>query len=303
MIMPNAMQQTISIACHDSAGHMLQYDTGTGRYLVVKRDQTFPKASFSPGSYIVHDKAVIGIVPSVQGPLLLLGDQSYSLVEQNISFELGDAEEGYINTFKVFLDGREIYATEYERPYSDYAALAKPECIDFFSWVNEGFRAPDAIRDYTVPQEQGLAVESKELPLPAMPVPEPEEGRSGQPLRRHAYPWYLQLFAMATFCLWIFSFKPAWSYLPAAIDLTRGEFYLEHGQTGLAIAALSQALTTVPSAKKAKIALAVALFRNKNYSLGLGVLNGIELEGVDWARVKAVLPESYQDQFVEVKRQ
>ncbi len=125
------------------------------------------------------------------------------------------------------------------------------------------------------------------------------------PLKPHRYPLWLIGFAVLVVGAVAYSAIRIPPYLNAFIALRRAEAAAATGHRTEAEADLRDVLRLVPSSKAARIEIAVLLFTDPapaQQQRGLEYLEGITLDGPQWSRVSAALPENLRGAFQPVKK-
>jgi hypothetical protein len=90
-------------------------------------------------------------------------------------------------------------------------------------------------------------------------------------------------------------------YYRAATYLKQAETAAESGQDKNAIEFFQKVLEITPSAKRARIGIAIAYFRSSDeddHKRGLLALEGLTIGKDDWQRLVAVMPAEYRQFFV-----
>ncbi len=225
--MKQEMNQITYIKCYNNNLEMLTYNGCTGEVRIQKRKKGLVSDDFAPGFFLVHDNELLAVVPSSNGPLLLIGKARYSLVEQDITIELGDEEEGHINDFAVFLEGTEIYRTDYKRPYSGFDELNKPEDVDFFFWLYDGYHDPQFINHHTL---QGIDDEVVTTHFSMLPEPMSMEESVIEEFKRRdskAVIWGVWFYIfLPMFVAFQFTFEGVLAFVGMATALFRAVFLI-----------------------------------------------------------------------------
>lgn len=89
-------------------------------------------------------------------------------------------------------------------------------------------------------------------------------------------------------------------FYPAAILLKQAETLSENGQDQKAIAFFQKTLEITPTAKRARVGIALAYFRSADeddHKRGLLALEGLTIGKDDWQQLVAVMPPEYQHFF------
>lgn len=125
------------------------------------------------------------------------------------------------------------------------------------------------------------------------------------PLRPHRYPFWIWLIGIGLVAALLASVIHLPPYYHAATLLKEAEALSEQGRDSKAIEFYKRTLAITPTAKRAKIGIAVAYFKStdvEDHKKALLALQGITLRKGDWSRLTAVMPTEYQ-QFFTKKQQ
>lgn len=125
------------------------------------------------------------------------------------------------------------------------------------------------------------------------------------PLPPHKYPLWIIAFGVVVTMAVLYSLYFLPSYISAARAMESGNQALQNKNYKEAIKFYSIVLGKEPSSKKARISIFEAIFSNEDPAddeQALLFLSGVELNSVDWSRLKKVMPVKY-DQYFETIQQ
>lgn len=132
-----------------------------------------------------------------------------------------------------------------------------------------------------------------------------EEAIKHHALRPHKYPILIKIVGTIVVGLFFYSLCFVPRYFSASKNLKTGEEYLNQNNYSQAITSLEKVLETIPSAKKAKILLAITYFSNGDPAddeNGLYYLQDITIDDSDWQKISNVMPSEYQELFETIKK-
>lgn len=132
-----------------------------------------------------------------------------------------------------------------------------------------------------------------------------EEPTRHHTLKPHKYPILIKITGAFIVALFFYSLCFVPQYFSASKNLKTGEKYLDQNDYSQAITSLEKVLGTVPSAKKAKILLAITYFSNDDQTddeNGLYYLQDITIDDSDWQKISKVMPSEYQELFETIKK-
>lgn len=124
-------------------------------------------------------------------------------------------------------------------------------------------------------------------------------------LSHHKYPAWIKLFTGALLLLVIYSLILLPKYFVASKKFKLGVDAFYSRDYSSSIRNLEYAIETVPTSKKAKIAIAKAYFANgdqQDDEKGLDYLQGVTLDKETWADLTTVMPVEYQKYFNDIKQ-
>lgn len=124
-------------------------------------------------------------------------------------------------------------------------------------------------------------------------------------LSPHKYPAWIKLFTGALLLSVIYSLILLPEYFVASKKFKLGVEAYSNRNYSSSIQNLEYAIETVPTSKKAKIAIAKAYFANGNQQddeKGLEYLQGVTLDKETWADLTTVMPVEYQKYFNDIKQ-
>ena len=119
----------------------------------------------------------------------------------------------------------------------------------------------------------------------------------------HRYPVWIIIFAVGIVIATVYSLALSPKYLAAAKKMRAAKIAYHNANYDESIQLYSRVLDAVPSSKAAKIGMAEVIFSNNDKSddeLGLVLLDGVNLDEAEWARITRVMPDEYQKYFEAV---
>lgn len=140
-----------------------------------------------------------------------------------------------------------------------------------------------------------------DTPTPARPPPSPPPPAPVPPFR---YPAWLLAAGLVVLAATAYSASLLPLYLRANSLQADAQAAGARGATAEAIRLYSQLLEAVPGARKARIELAILLFRSgtiEDQRAAMGQLTDLSLDRQEWERLRAVMPEHFQALFTRVR--
>jgi len=122
-------------------------------------------------------------------------------------------------------------------------------------------------------------------------------------LQRHKYPTIVVVFAIVIAMMTVYSLFLLPKYVFASKNLKTAEEASEQSEYDRAAALYLEVLNEVPSSKRAKIGIALALFSNDNLEddeVAVIALSDVTIYPSDWEKLVRVMPVEYQEYFVDV---
>lgn len=125
-----------------------------------------------------------------------------------------------------------------------------------------------------------------------------------QALPAHKYPLWVVAFILIVCAVTVYSFALLPRYVPAAVEITSAGDDVQNKNYDEAIRKFIDVLDKVPTSRLVRINFAEAIFLNHealNYEFALGLLRGMRLNKVEWARLKQAMPEEFHQYFTVEK--